>query len=52
MSKEESPGRSGKPGIGDLAPDFKLLDSEGEATTLQDLVKGQPIVLLFYRGDW
>ncbi len=43
---------TGKPGIGDLAPDFSVPDSNGHLTSLQELVDQKPIVLLFYRGDW
>ncbi len=37
---------------GDKAPDFTLKDLEGRHHRLSDYLKGQKIVLLFYRGEW
>ena len=33
---------------GDTAPDFSLLDQNGEKVTLSDLLKSGPVVLFFY----
>lgn len=38
--------------VGDLAPDFELKDTEGEAVALGDLLDKGPLVLSFYRGRW
>ena len=38
--------------VGDLAPDFELLDTEGAAVALGDLLDKGPLVLSFYRGRW
>jgi peroxiredoxin len=40
------------PRVGDIAPDFSLPDSTGRVHRLADLVRGGPLVLLFYRGHW
>lgn len=38
--------------VGDLAPDFSLLDATGKRVTLsRELAKG-PIIIDFYRGGW
>ena len=37
--------------IGDLAPDFELLDEEGEPAKLSDF-RGKKIVLYFYPEDF
>src|SRR5665213_2176581 len=34
--------------IGDLAPDFKLLDQEGNERTLSTMLVNGPVVLFFY----
>ena len=38
--------------IGDVVPEFSLLDSDGSPTQLSQLLSSQRIVLLFYRGHW
>lgn len=38
--------------VGDLAPDFELNDTDGEAVALSDLLDKGPLVLSFYRGHW
>lgn len=43
----ESPVKVGKP-----APTFTLPDSDGTAVSLADVNSEQPVLLLFYRGDW
>ena len=40
------------PDIGQLAPDFELVDSAGAPRTLSALVANGPRVLIFYRGHW
>ena len=38
--------------VGDLAPDFELLDTQGAPVALGDLLDKGPLVLSFYRGRW
>jgi peroxiredoxin len=41
------------PNIGQRAPDFEVLKSDGETFSLkQTLDSGGNILLLFYRGHW
>ena len=40
----------GRPGVGEQAPDFKLLGTGGSVYGLADQ-KGNPVVLIFYPGD-
>lgn len=45
--------RSAPVDVGDLAPDFTLLDEEGRAHTLSnERAKQGAVVLIFYRGHW
>jgi hypothetical protein len=45
--------RSAPVGIGDPAPDFKLLDQDGRAQSLAtERAKQDAVVLIFYRGHW
>jgi hypothetical protein len=37
--------------VGTIAPDFTLPDETGRPLTLSSL-RGQPLLLVFYRGDW
>lgn len=48
---EAAPAPSAPPGVGDIAPDFALLDSEGRTVRLADAL-GQRVVLVFYRAHW
>ncbi len=34
------------------AIDFELPDQEGRPWRLSDHLAGQPVLLVFYRGDW
>jgi peroxiredoxin len=36
--------------VNDTAPDFTLLNTNGQAFTLTSAVL--PLILVFYRGDW
>ena len=36
----------------EVAPDFTLLDTEGEAHTLSEMTDKGPVVVVFYRGTW
>ncbi len=36
----------------DRAMDFELPDQDGEGWRLADHLAHQPLVLVFYRGDW
>jgi peroxiredoxin len=38
--------------IGEQIPDANLLDVDGQAIQLKDLMKEKPTVLVFYRGGW
>src|SRR6266576_3000717 len=38
--------------VGDSAPDFKLPDVHGELVQLHSLLRGGPVVVVFYRGGW
>ena len=38
-------------GVGNKLPDFRLQDAAGNAVGSDDL-RGSPVVLLFYRGNW
>jgi hypothetical protein len=50
------PASSGAPRVGQLAPDFFLLDQNGKPVGLGDLLSGpsgpKPVVVIFYRGFW
>jgi len=50
------PASSGAPRVGQLAPDFFLLDQSGKPVGLGDLLSGpsgaKPVVVIFYRGFW
>jgi hypothetical protein len=50
------PASSGAPRIGQLAPDFFLLDQSGKPVGLGDLLSGpsgpKAVALIFYRGFW
>lgn len=38
--------------VGAEAPDFTLQDTNGGTYTLSESIKKNPVVLVFYRGDW
>jgi peroxiredoxin len=38
--------------VGAIAPDFTLMDTEGNAVSLEALYANGPVVLIFYRGGW
>jgi cytochrome oxidase Cu insertion factor (SCO1/SenC/PrrC family) len=45
--------RSAPVGIGDLAPDFTLVDQDGQSHTLsKERTTQDAVVLIFYRGHW
>lgn len=39
-------------GVGDVAPDFSLLDQDGRRHALSAERGKRPVVLVFYRGHW
>lgn len=39
------------PRVGDLAPEFKLVDENNHVTTLSS-ARSHKVVLVFYRGYW
>lgn len=39
-------------GEGDVAPDFTLVNTEGESVALAGLRSRGPVVLTFFRGHW
>ena len=50
------PASTGAPRVGQKAPDFLLLDQNGNPVGLGDLLRGpsgpKPVALIFYRGFW
>lgn len=38
--------------VGDVAPDFSLVDQNGKTVSLADARSQGPVVLVFYRGYW
>jgi cytochrome oxidase Cu insertion factor (SCO1/SenC/PrrC family) len=38
--------------VGERAPDFTLPDASGRPVSLADYRGQQPVVLVFYRGEW
>ena len=38
--------------VGDMAPDFALSNTDGEAVALGGLLDKGPLILSFYRGRW
>ncbi len=38
--------------VGEKVPNLSLVNADGLAIKLQDLIKKQPTVLIFYRGGW
>lgn len=38
--------------LGDPMPDFVLPDAKGDLVFSDDLLKGSPLVIVFFRGDW
>ena len=38
--------------IGEVAPEFSLPDAKGTKTTLSELLRKGPVVIVFYRGEW
>lgn len=38
--------------IGEKAPDFTLLNAEGNSVSLSETLESGPVVLKFYRGEW
>jgi peroxiredoxin len=44
--------RSTPIGVGDVAPDFMLVDQSEHKVALSDARGKSPVVLVFYRGYW
>ncbi len=44
--------RSEPIGVGDIAPDFTLVDHNGQKRALSEDRGKRPVVLIFYRGHW
>lgn len=38
--------------IGDQAPSISVLDTDGQAIILSDLLKNGPVIINFFRGNW
>jgi len=38
--------------VGDIAPDFKLENENGDMVSLEESLKSGPVLLVFYRADW
>ena len=45
-------GREKPVGVGEVAPDFTLVDQNGQKHSLSAERGKQPVVLVFYRGHW
>ena len=43
---------TGRVAVGDVAPDFSLVNYEGAITTLSDFRRDKNVILVFYRGYW
>lgn len=60
VGSRQMPAAAGAPKVGDKAPDFVLLDTEGRSVRLYDLLgpaaggsgPSSWVVLVFYRGFW
>jgi len=48
----ESKPRTGPVATGEMAPDFTLLDQNGQKRSLSAERGQRPVVLVFYRGHW
>jgi len=46
------PESAGAPKVGEKAPDFTLLDSQGKPVSLSGVSRSSWVVLIFYRGYW
>jgi cytochrome oxidase Cu insertion factor (SCO1/SenC/PrrC family) len=44
--------RSTPVAVGEMAPDFRLEDHQGNKITLSEARGKSPVVLVFYRGYW
>jgi len=52
-SAEPGAARRAPVGAGEMAPDFTLLDQDGQARTLStERATKEAVVLIFYRGHW
>jgi len=51
-SAAQGPARDQPVGIGDIAPDFTLMDQNGIKRSLSGERGKRPVVLVFYRGHW
>lgn len=38
--------------VGDKFPAASLVDDRGQRVSLEDVAKGRPLILAFYRGPW
>ena len=54
VASRQVPPSHGAPHVGQKAPDFTLLDSNGKSVTLSELLASSPrgALLVFYRGYW
>lgn len=43
---------AGAPGLGDALPPFVMPDHEGRLVSLDELIGGQPLIVVFHRGHW
>jgi hypothetical protein len=46
------PDAAGAPRAGSAAPPFTLLDADRHSVSLEDLLDGRGVLLIFYRGHW
>ena len=40
------------PGVGDMAPSFRLPDPDGNEIDSADLLAKGPLMVILFRGDW
>jgi len=45
-------GSAPQPEVNQTAPDFSARNADGEAVRLRQVSEQQPVLLLFYRGEW
>jgi cytochrome oxidase Cu insertion factor (SCO1/SenC/PrrC family) len=52
QSSSQIKARDTRVGVGGVAPDFTLLDQNGNQVMLSEARSKSPVVLVFYRGYW
>jgi cytochrome oxidase Cu insertion factor (SCO1/SenC/PrrC family) len=52
LSQDQKKARTTPPGVGEVAPDFRLEDQNGKTVTLSEARGKTTLVVVFYRGYW